>query len=1231
MTAANPKPLACILAAGLCLAVLAIPPAWATDLANAPMAVQYSIKPNVMLTVDDSGGMDVDVLFPDYNSMYYETGVTINEAYLNGFFYLFPEDQRSSNPSSSDNFSGWMLLGGLPSAQGGDNPDKNSWEARSSAYNPQYYNPAVTYKPWPGVNSSGQAYTNASPTAAYLDPYNPSLRTVNGSTTVNLTSTINYYAYTYLTTKGKCINSGCTSYRQYSTSLYWATYYDASGKCYQPGAPSSVTSVTGCSATSFPSGRSATDELQNFANWFQYDRTVMLALKGAVGVDLGLMQGARVGMTDLASPNPLSPIADLSSATNLSNLTTAVYGLDPNLQDWRQPIHERLYNVWNYYNSTGTDAPIQRECQPNYDVLVTPGYLNEDDPGVTSCSSGNAPGFTNCFTGDTPPNISPTNYDGQTGSSDPAWGTAPYTDGWSNTLADWAAFYYDAPLRSDLTPTGKVAIPPNTQETNTNLHMTTFVLAPGAEPELETGSPYLNPMTVNLFGDSSATPAVPATSVPWPQPVFVGQSTVDDLWHAAVDGRGVFVNSSNVSAGVSQMLNTISGRTGAAAAVAVSNHVVTASNNTVYASSYNSGNWSGDLQAYPINITTGAIETSSPVWSTDAQTQLDNLTWTGRAIATYSGSAGIPFTYSALSAASLTNWLDSPVSPPGTGDAQTVINFLRGDRTDEGTLYRTRAHVLGDIVDAEPAYVGAPNDQYSDPGYTSFVSANAARQPMVYQGANDGMLHAINAATGADLWDYVPGLLITTPDVVTGTSIDYSTTSSLVNLTMKTGFTHLYYVDGTPTVGDVDFSSAGTPLPSNLNGYTPNWQTILVGGLNKGGQGYYALNVTSPTASSDAQVAADVLWEFPDSAAGTSGFSASEVGYSFGQPVIVKTAAAGWVVLVTSGYGNADGSGHLFVLNPATGALIKDIAVPATYSTTNPVGLAQIAASAPSWPYDNTVDQVYAGDLQGNVWRFDLSGSTVSSWSVQLLAQLTDPSGSPQPVTTQPEVANIIESGTSYRVVYVGTGEYLGLSDVPNSPSAGTAATQQNTMYALVDPISSGQSTGTGSATTPLLTNLRSTTGGLYQEVISPITGTSELGFSGTAPNPTVVFQQDHGWYLDLPNPDERVVTDPQVALGALIFTTNIPSTDACSPGGASWLYVLDYATGNHLTNSAAAWSAISLGNALSSRPDLVMLPNGTVQAIIRQSNANNLVQQVPTPPSGGGAKLVSWREINTN
>ncbi|MDE3207966.1 MAG: pyrrolo-quinoline quinone, partial [Pseudomonadota bacterium] len=692
-------------------------------------------------------------------------------------------------------------------------------------------------------------------------------------------------------------------------------------------------------------------------------------------------------------------------------------------------------------------------------------------------------------------------------------------------------------------------------------------------------------------------------AIVWPQPQFVAQTTIDDLWHAAVNGRGLFINSTDIYSGLNTIFSDVLTRTSSSAAVAVSNANIEPGDNYSYSSSYNSGNWSGDLISYPINLTTGQPETSTPTWTAgSAQTQLDNLTWTSRHIATWSGSAGIPFTWTSLSSTQQ-SLLDSPVSPPGTSDGQSVLDYLRGDRANESTLYRTRAHVLGDIINAEPLIVRAPMNNYIDNGYSAFKTANQGRTEMVYQGANDGMLHAFNALTGAEKWAYVPGLLFNSRLSA------YPDTSTLVNLSLKNGFTHLSYVDATPVSGDVDFSYT---YGNNLNNPpSPNWHTLLVGGLGDGGRGYYALDVTNPSASTDTDVAAKALWEFPDNSTPSS--VVNNIGLSFGQPVIVKTAAAGWVVLVTSGYNNGsdtggDGEGHLFVLNAATGALIADLNTGAGTSS-NPSGLAQISGFVTNGNVDDTVSYVYGGDLLGNVWRFDLSGNTVNSWSVEPLAQLTDAGGNPQPVTTAPELSTV----NGYHMVYIGTGEYLGNSDIPGT-GQNVHATQTQSIYALEDDQTS----------TPLITGLRS--GALVQQTFTT-SGTIRTSSS----NP-VDLSVKKGWYADFPDTGERLVSDPILASGALIFTTIEPSdTNPCEPGGSSWLYVLDYATGAHLLNSTQPWSAISLGSNLSSRPVLIKLPSGSINALIRQSNATTNSMQIPLPTSSTSGRRVSWREILVN
>jgi type IV pilus assembly protein PilY1 len=505
--------------------------------------------------------------------------------------------------------------------------------------------------------------------------------------------------------------------------------------------------------------------------------------------------------------------------------------------------------------------------------------------------------------------------------------------------------------------------------------------------------------------------------------------------------------------------------------------------------------------------------------------------------------------------------------------------------------------LLGDIINAEPLVVREPFAHYADTCYstavtgkctTSFKADQASRTRIVYQGANDGMLHAFNAASGAEEWAYIPSLLM----------------SSLNNLSRKSGFVHQYYVDGTPTSGDVDFSNTDG-VTGNPN---PSWKTILVGGLSKGGRGYYALDITTPTAADEAAVTQKVLWEFPNSA--TTAIVKNNTGYSFGKPIIVKTAGKGWVVLVMSGYNNGadtggDGHGYLFVLNARTGDLIKAMDTGEGLST-DPSGLAQIAAYVENSDIDNTVSYVYGGDLKGNVWRFDLTATNPNSWNVKRLAILKDGIGNTQPVTTVPELAKITIGGTDKRFVYVGTGKYLGDSDV--------ATTGTQTMYALVDDLSSPV------GSTPVIGD--PTRSSLQVQTLTA------SGTTRTATTTTVDFALKKGWYVDMPASGERINTDPALVLGALVFTSNIPSSDVCTPGGSSWLNVLDYKTGGKLTGSTVAWSSTFLGDALASRVVSIKLPSGEVKVLVRTSDAATVTTGVPVPSSSTTGRRASWREV---
>jgi len=760
-------------------------------------------------------------------------------------------------------------------------------------------------------------------------------------------------------------------------------------------------------------------------------------------------------------------------------------------------------------------------------------------------------------------------------------------------------YYWVRDLRPDMANN----VPTNPADPAFWQHLTTFTVSIGLAG------------TIPLATIDAALGTTPP-AITWPDPNASDPAKIDDLAHAAINGRGAFfvaTDPDTLASSLTATVNAIAARSGSAAAVAVSTPNVTLGDNFSYAVSYNSGDWSGDLLAYPIDLTTGQPNIAAPVWSSSAQAQLDSRTPGTRKIATYTGTAGtgqgIQFqpatatTATKLSAAQQA-LLNSPTTPPGPADGAAVVNYLRGDRTGEtAATYRTRVHLLSDIIHAEPLVIREPTANYSDTGYSTFKTANASRTKIVVQGANDGMLHAFNTATGAEEWAYVPNLVM----------------ANLNNLSRKTGFAHKYYVDGPPVFSDVNFNNTDgvsqTPAPP-----APDWRTIVAGGLGKGGRGYYALDVTQlPGTESD--LARKVLWEFPNSA--TNATVRANIGYSFGRPVIVKTAAKGWVVLVTSGYNNGtntgdsggDGKGYLFVLNARTGALIQAIGT-GVGSATAPSGLAHIGGYVESSDVDNTVEYVYGGDLKGNVWRFDLTGNSSASWNVKLLATLVDALGNFQPVTTEPELAKIRITGGAYkRFVYVGTGLYLGDSDIPGATGANAHASQRQTMYGLVDDLSTA-----GGSSSPVITPLRAS---LQQQTLT--VSDSRTG-DRTATATAVDFTTKKGWYVDLPATGERVDTHPTLAFSALVFNTNVPNSDPCLPGGSSFQNVLDYQTGGLLEGMGGAASK-RYADTLANRAILIRIGD-TVYGLTRDS-AGGITTGLGTPASGSTATTrKSWIEL---
>jgi len=244
----------------------------------------------------------------------------------------------------------------------------------------------------------------------------------------------------------------------------------------------------------------------------------------------------------------------------------------------------------------------------------------------------------------------------------------------------------------------------------------------------------------------------------------------------------------------------------------------------------------------------------------------------------------------------------------------------------------------------------------------------------------------------------------------------------------------------------------------------------------------------------------------------------------------------------------------------------------------------------------------------GNLWRFDPDVRIAGDGSmITDLATLKDPSGAAQPITTKPELGDAGTSGSSIPMVFVGTGKYLGTTDL--------TTTQVQTMYGIVDPLTT---TGWG--------NVRAN-GTFVQQTLTDSAGTGGARVRTSSANAVNLTGGNNGWYVDLPDLGERDNTDPSLDLGILSFTTNVPNSDACTAGGYSWLNYLNYATGSYLASSPSNVSGVFLGNAIATRPVVLRLSSGKLIAITRGSDGSTTTTALPQASTSSG-KRVSWREI---
>ncbi len=555
-----------------------------------------------------------------------------------------------------------------------------------------------------------------------------------------------------------------------------------------------------------------------------------------------------------------------------------------------------------------------------------------------------------------------------------------------------------------------------------------------------------------------------------------------------------------------------------------------------YATAYNSDGWTGDLIASQLIVSNTGVVSSSKVWNAvdKLETQASGSGWDGnRKIASatcVAGSfgmqtcTGVPFRLGGGGTTGIDANQAALLSSTGTNQ-QSILNFLRGDRSNAGAsgakLYRDRVKILGDIVNSKAVPIGAPNKSYIDtfnPGYSTFKANYASRPTTVYVGGNDGMMHAFNGslAGGTELFSFIPNAVLNGPNNTPGVD-------GIARLGDAT-YGHLYYVDATPTVADVDYGNG-----------SGDWHSLLLGGLGKGGKSYFAIDVTNPSdtgkpnpLTSETSIATAVKWEFTH----------QDMGYTYDTPLVVKTVKYGWVVVLTSGYNNTDGKGYFFLVKPSDGTLLEKIPVnDAGQAAGTDAGLAHVNAFVAD-ARSGLADALYAGDLLGNVWRVDLTGTT---YTVLKLATLKAQDGSAQPVTTSPIIE--VDANTGKRYVFVGTGRLLDASDMTR--------TQGQTFYAIND----------GTVSSFFNANTLPT-GVTFPILRANLNDNTSTILTGIGNNPA----QPMGYYVDLGFSNGKpyfINAEMASASGAIAFIANVvDSSDACNPSGSNRTYALTYGTG---------------------------------------------------------------------
>jgi type IV pilus assembly protein PilY1 len=740
-----------------------------------------------------------------------------------------------------------------------------------------------------------------------------------------------------------------------------------------------------------------------------------------------------------------------------------------------------------------TELPANHlSCRRSYSMLITDGYSNSGIP--TTAGNSDNTGFS----------ILPA-----VGTAFTYTPAAPYNDAASNTMADIAMHYWGRDLRSLANRVPRIS---STRGDNPSTWQNVSFYA----------------VTLGIDGtlpQTTATIANIKAGTPWPTPVESKPTTIDDIWHATINGRGELLNASNgseLTTGLNRMFETIAGSPQTLSGVAVSTTFL--KNGTrKYKPQYTPGTWSGNLSAIKLDPTTGndlyppitfwQVErgvdvNGDPISLIPAAASRNIVTWTGTLAATF--------------------------NTTNTGLSADIVNYVRGDPAKEqrksGGTYRNRTAKLGDIVNSGPAYILDNVDlNYEKLGFTNyrrFVATKAARtEGVLFVGANDGMLHAFRNSTGAEIFAFVPKAV-------------WPKLNKLTEPSTTVGYAHQYYVDGPNTETD-----------AYLDG---NWANVLLGTTGAGAKAVYALNVTNPTSMN----ASKVLWEVNSS---STGFT--NLGHVLSDVQAGKVEAVGalanddWVAVFGNGFDSSTGVASLFVVNLKTGALLKEIV--ADSSGANGLGGVRLVRDA-----TQQVIGAYAGDLKGNLWKFDLKGTDKANWKVGLSGPLYA-AGSTRAITATPAIVAHPNGGY---VVAFGTGKFTETTDT-------SEPFETQRMYGIWDKQPFG-------ATSVVAGDAVTGDTALQQQTITTVT-ISSIKYYAVSTNPVAwgdgLSTGKRGWYINLPNSGQRVANPLERLFeksgGTFVIASTISPVSSAAPdlcvqsgSGSGWVYLIDGLTGSGST-----------------------------------------------------------------